>query len=112
MQKDVPPTYAQLLTYITDKFSEAFGSLGTRFRSSGDGLVGFEFAEILNAAEGETVAATMLPLNDSIRSWSALVENDNIVFGSGFGNVFKAEITTGQIIPPCSLKLSKINTPW
>jgi hypothetical protein len=60
-------------------------------------LVGFEVNDIINAREGQIINAKALPLNNSIRSWSALIENDNVVFARGLGTIFRATLD----IPRC-----------
>ena len=80
-------TYGEVISFLADRFSQAFSQIKP-FKGLRGELAGFEFKALLEAPEGKTVRARRLPMNDSIRAWRVLIDDEDLVFGRGFGSVF------------------------
>lgn len=91
-------TYATILTRFADIYSEAFRKFDEAPRTDPfDHLRGFELIDLLK--QGEPTAPKILPANNGVQHWCALVGILDVVFCRGIGHVIEpSEIT----LAPCT----------
>jgi hypothetical protein len=84
-------TYGDIITKLGALYEEAFSHLTSVLgHNPHEPLLGFELNDLLNA--GRTVWPKALPVENGIRSWSPLLERNDLVFCRGLGDVIVSTV--------------------
>ena len=80
-------TYGHIITKLANLYEEAFSNLSRVQR--GNQLLGFELNDLLHT--GRTISPRILPIGESIKQWSPLVDTGDLVFCTGLGDAISAK---------------------